>query len=138
MVWDDEMGSCQCNEDRFWSNRQKRCIPIYCKDGFKFNFKLEMCVRKGGASPNTPSPTDPTTPITPTRPAPRCRSYQKVNPETNTCVCKKECGKGRKHNVFCRCSIRTPDCPKQKRCSSWKFRWNGAEGKCKCEKFINR
>lgn len=73
MEWDDSVGSCECVEDRFWSRRQKRCIPIYCKDGFKFNFKLETCVRKGDIAPNTPN-TPEDKPKKPVK-KPRCRSY---------------------------------------------------------------
>jgi len=52
MYWDDETVQCECNEDRFWSRRQKRCIPIYCPDGEKFNFKREECVKVDGSASN--------------------------------------------------------------------------------------
>ena len=176
--WVEEDCSCECTEDYFFHPRKKVCVPVYCPDGFKFNFKKIECVRKGSSRGRTTDDTisvdsndsDDGEPETPTcnsnqfldtnanecKAKKRCRSTQvyvkatnscktkkkcrrgKIfNAEENKCVCEKACGLGRTHNNFCRCSIRTADCPKTKRCGNWRFRWNGAEGKCKCEKSFN-
>ena len=109
MKWNNNLGSCKCIEGKFYSRKQQRCIPIFCPPGQKFNFKLEKCMNKR-----------------------YCKSYQKL--VGKKCICPKKCGLGRKHNYHCRCAIRTPNCPKRRKCRPMWYKWNGAEGKCRCEK----
>ena len=154
--WFQDDCECACSEDYFFHPKKLICVPMYCPDGLKFNLKELECTKKRGSSVTKSScrsneffDTD-TNRCTPKKKCSssevyikatnicmkkkKCRSYQSFDAETNKCMCKKECGKGRKHNKFCRCYLRTADCPKHKRCGEGE-RWNGAQGKCRCEKF---
>lgn len=145
MSWNDREGACECIEDYFFSNKQQRCVPAFCDDGFKFSFRDEMCVRRGGGGGDNTKPTPPK-PVEPSKPKPskpiKCKSKrQQWFRSSNKCSCKKRYTKkapaGYKGIYFSKSKcklVRQKWCPYKKKCSSWIKRWNNKT--CKCDTFF--